>query len=385
MSNCPHAQLFPDADWRRRFRRRLLTWFRRQARDLPWRASRDPFRVWVSEIMLQQTQVATVGPYFERFITRFPDVASLAAADEQEVLRLWEGLGYYRRARQMHGAAQVIVERHGGDFPRDFDAVLALPGIGRYTAGAVLSIAFDQRLPILEANSMRVLSRLLAFRGDPQSTAGQKTLWSFAEALLPRREVGTFNQAVMELGSEVCTPKSPGCDNCPAFDLCPTRAQSLQASIPSPKRKTRYTAVREAAVVVRRRGKVLVRQCGPDERWSGLWDFPRFRVSAAKGAKFRRELMEKLVEQTGVEASFGEKLTTIKHGVTRYRITLDCFEAVYVSRAKNGASVGPLKWVRPRELGDLPLSVTGRKIATLIDVKDFGNLRDSRVSKTPEV
>jgi A/G-specific adenine glycosylase len=183
----------------------------------------------------------------------------------------------------------------------------------------------------------------------------------------------------------VCTPKSPGCDNCPAFDLCPTRAQSLQASIPSPKRKTRYTAVREAAVVVRRRGKVLVRQCGPDERWSGLWDFPRFRVSAAKGAKFRRGLMEKLVEQTGVEASFGEKLTTIKHGVTRYRITLDCFEAVYVGRAKNGASVGPLKWVRPRELGDLPLSVTGRKIATLIDRKDFGSLRDSRVSKTPEV
>jgi A/G-specific adenine glycosylase len=358
--------MFPPADWRRRFRRRLLTWFRRQARDLPWRQSRDPYRVWVSEIMLQQTQVATVGPYFKRFLARFPDVSALAAADEQEVLRLWEGLGYYRRARQMHRAAQVIVQRHGGDFPRDFDSVIELPGIGRYTAGAILSIAFDDRRPILEANSVRLLSRLLAFRGDPVSAVGQQALWSFAELLLPRRNVGTFNQALMELGGLVCKPVAPDCPNCPVFCLCPTYEQGLQALIPAPKKKKGYTEVREAAVVVRRRGQVLLRQCGGDERWSGLWDFPRFGVSHGKGAGLRTELIDKVRQQVGVEIEPGEKLTTIKHGVTRFRITLLCFEAEYVGRQRRSAQRGPQRWLAPSRLSDLPLSVTGRKIARLI-------------------
>jgi A/G-specific adenine glycosylase len=266
----------------------------------------------------------------------------------------------------MHAAAQVIVTQHGGTFPRDFAAALALPGIGRYTAGAILSIAFDDRHPILEANSSRVLSRLLAFRGDPQSTAGQRTLWSFAEQLLPRRQTGAFNQAVMELGSLVCTPKLPACETCPAFTLCPTQAQGLQDRIPQPKKKKHYTRVREVAAVVHRRGKVLVRQCGPDERWSGLWDFPRFGISAATARAVRREAGDRLRQQTGVDAKLGEKLTTIKHGVTRYRITLDCYLAAYTGRVKGARPDGPQRWVRPAELGELPLSVTGRKIARLI-------------------
>jgi A/G-specific adenine glycosylase len=358
--------MFPDSNWRGRFRRRLLTWFRNRARDLPWRKTRDPYRVWISEAMLQQTQVATVGRYFERFIDRFPEVSVLAAADEQEVLRCWEGLGYYRRARQLYRAAKVIVEQHNGKFPRDFDAVLALPGIGRYTAGAVLSIAFDDRLPILEANSTRVLSRLLVYRGDPRSTAGQRTLWEFATAILPRHNVGVFNQAVMELGSVVCTPKSPRCSTCPVSSLCPTYEKSLQDVIPAPKRKARYADVREAAVVVRRRGKVLVRRCGPEERWSGLWDFPRFAVSAAGGAAMRAELRDQVRRQTGVEVAPGEKLVTIKHGVTRFRITLECFAAEYVTAERQRVANKHQKWVSPGELGDLPLSVTGRKIAQLI-------------------
>ncbi|MCG8587077.1 MAG: A/G-specific adenine glycosylase, partial [Pirellulales bacterium] len=170
-----------DAKWRQKVRRRVLAWYRRSARDLPWRRSRDPYHVWVSEIMLQQTQVATVIDYFERFVAAFPTVADLVGADEAEVLRLWEGLGYYRRARQLHKAARVIVEQYDGAMPTDFDAVVALPGIGRYTAGAILSIAFEQSQPILEANTIRLLSRLSAYRGDTLSTTGQKFLWSMAE------------------------------------------------------------------------------------------------------------------------------------------------------------------------------------------------------------
>ncbi|NIL98241.1 MAG: A/G-specific adenine glycosylase, partial [Planctomycetales bacterium] len=185
----------PDTGWRRAFRRRLRAWYQRQARDLPWRVSRDPYRVWVSEIMLQQTQVSTVTPYFLRFIERFPDIGTLAAADEQEVLRHWEGLGYYRRARQLHRAAGQVVAQFGGQLPRQREPLLALPGIGRYTAGAILSIAFDAREPILEANTTRLLARLLAYPGDPAASAGQETLWAFAAALLPTRDVGRFNQA----------------------------------------------------------------------------------------------------------------------------------------------------------------------------------------------
>jgi A/G-specific adenine glycosylase len=181
----------PTADWLRRFRRGLKTWYRRHARDLPWRHhGGDAYPVWVSEIMLQQTQVATVRPYFARFLAAFPTIKDLARAEEQQVLRLWEGLGYYRRARQLHQAAQVIMAEHGGKFPHDRQAVRRLPGIGRYTAGAILSIAFDAREPILEANTTRLLARLLGYRGDPASSAGQGLLWALAEQVLPSREAG---------------------------------------------------------------------------------------------------------------------------------------------------------------------------------------------------
>ena len=192
----------PAGPWRRSFRRRLLAWYDAHARDLPWRrADGDPYAVWLSEIMLQQTQVATVKAYFERFLAAMPTVEKLAAADEHDVLRLWEGLGYYRRARQLHQAARLICSRHGGRFPRDIDQLRRLPGIGRYTAGAILSIAFDQPQPILEANTSRLFSRLLAWSGDAASTAGQKLGWAMAEAVVPRRHPGRFNQALMELGA----------------------------------------------------------------------------------------------------------------------------------------------------------------------------------------
>ncbi|NQT39633.1 MAG: A/G-specific adenine glycosylase [Planctomycetes bacterium] len=356
----------PDASWRRRFRGRLRRWYARNRRDLPWRRRGDPYAIWVSEIMLQQTQVATVEAYFSRFLQAFPNVAALAAAEEHEVLRLWEGLGYYRRARQMHRAAGLIVREHDGRFPRDRQTLNRLPGIGRYTAGAILSIAFDRREPILEANTVRLFSRLLAFADATTTAAAGRLLWAMAEAVLPRREVGTFNQALMELGSQVCTPRAPDCRACPVGPLCRAAAEGIQAEIPAAKIKPEFEFRREVAVVVRRRGHVFLRQCPPGERWAGLWDFPRVCIEAESPSAAGEELIEKVRLQTGLVIEPGAHLTTIKHGVTRFRITLDCYRARYVSALAQEDGTGQQRWVKPAELADYPLCTTGRKIAKLL-------------------
>jgi A/G-specific adenine glycosylase len=358
--------VWPTPQWKQSFRRRLLAWYRRHARELEWRNSRDPYRVWVSEIMLQQTQVATVAEYFTRFLTAFPTVEALAAAPEEQVLRLWEGLGYYRRARQMHRAARAIVNEHGGRFPRELETVLALPGIGRYTAGAITSIAFDAPSPILEANTVRLFSRLLAYRDDPQQSQGQKTLWAFAEDLLPRQGSGELNQALMELGSLVCTPRKPACQRCPAMSLCPSYRDKLQDVVPPPRRKPNVESVREAAIVVCRRRQVLLMRRGERGRWAGLWDFPRFAISAAEGDALDRELAEKLRELTGAVARPRELLSTFKHGVTRFRITLDCYAADYISAARRPPGGAELRWVGRSDFERYPLSVTGRKLSRLV-------------------
>jgi len=355
-----------NSHWKRRFRQRLLRWYAKHKRDLPWRRSKDPYRVWLSEIMLQQTQVETVKPYFERFLKAFPNVKKLAAADEQEVLRLWEGLGYYRRARQLHAAARQVVAEFGGRFPDDVAALQSLPGIGRYTAGAIVSIAFERRAPILEANTIRLFARLLAYRDDPMKAVGQRLLWHTAEQVLPRKEIAQFNQALMELGSLVCTPNNPRCDECSVAVLCAANELSLQKSIPLSSRKMKFTDVSEAAVVVRKNGKVLLRRCDEGERWAGLWDFPRFEIESEGPLFVRDELIDKVRRQTGVEIQPGGLLKTIKHGVTRFRITLECYEAAFASGRVSSTKAKPVRWVPTPQLIDLPLSTTGRKIAKLV-------------------
>lgn len=355
----------PDASWRRAFRRRVCTWYKKHARDLPWRRAGDAYPIWVSEIMLQQTQVATVTAYFGRFLRAFPTIEALAAADEQEVLRLWEGLGYYRRARQLHRAARIVARQHGGNFPQDLQTAGKLPGIGRYTAGAILSIAFDLRAPVLEANTLRLFSRLLGCRGDPTSAAGQRLLWAMAEAVLPRRDVGTFNQALMELGGQVCLPRSPPCRVCPVAPLCKANLKRWQAKIPPPKPKPPAESLHEAAVLVRRRGRVLLVQCPEGGRWAGLWDFPRFAIRATNSSRLRRELIVNVAKLTGVRIGPGNHLKTIKHGVTRFRITLECYHAEYVGQSQRKEAALEMKWLYPAQLHSYPLSTTGRKLSGL--------------------
>src|SRR5262249_22014309 len=217
-----------SSDQCRRLRKQLLAWFARRKRPFPWRNDRDAYRIWVSEVMLQQTQAATVVPYFERFMAAFPRVAALAAGDEQDVLRLWEGLGYYTRARNLHRAAKQIMTIHKGQFPRDPEVAVTLPGLGRYMVGAILSQAYGSRLPILEANSQRVSCRLIAVRTDPTRSPTRGQLWQLAEALLPRTRVGDFNQALMELGAVVCTATRAKCEECPLRKDCASAHLGIQ-------------------------------------------------------------------------------------------------------------------------------------------------------------
>lgn len=357
-----------ESRWRGRLRQNLLKWFEAHRRDLPWRARpgdrlKEPYAVWISEIMLQQTQVATVIPYYERFISRFPTVADLATASEEEVLKHWEGLGYYRRARQMHAAAKQIIEAHDGCFPEDFDSVLALPGVGRYTAGAILSISRGQRLPVVEANTLRLYSRLIALRNPPTSAPAQRVLWDFAECILPKSNSGIFNQAAMELGSLLCTPREPSCHACPLKSRCGAFSQSLQAEIPGKVKKIKYEQRHEVALVVRSKDRYLIRQCGQKERWAGLWDFPRFNLiddsdTIASGTDF----MER---QFGLGIQSARQVKTIKHAVTKYRITLNVL--MCEASDPNATCDESALWKSKTAISELPLSTSGRKIARLLE------------------
>ncbi|MEK6233996.1 MAG: A/G-specific adenine glycosylase [Planctomycetales bacterium] len=378
----PSADDFPlpGAEWKQTLRRRLLRWYDRKKRDLPWRGIDDPYRIWVSEIMLQQTQVAAAIPYFERFTDAFPTVEALADAKEEEVLRAWEGLGYYRRARSLHQAARVIVSDHDGEFPDDPEQALRLPGVGRYTAGAILSIAFGLRMPILEANTLRLYSRLLGYHGDPRTGEGNRLLWAAAEDWLPRKRVGEFNQALMELGGQVCAPRNPDCDDCPLRAQCPTREHGWQDDIPVAAPKPKIEQVREAALAVFRDDAVFLHRNQNGDRWAGLWDFPRVSLdedSQASPTNFQQHLAAGVRDGAGLTVEIGERLTQLKHSVTRFRITLDCFAATWISgpglaanaksqRPNNNAAAREFRWVQPAEFADLPLSVPARRLSDFL-------------------
>jgi len=347
------------------FQKRLLAWFDRHRRDLPWRATRDPYAIWISEVMLQQTTVAAVVPYFARFLAAFPTLHALAAADEQQVLKLWEGLGYYRRARHLHAAARQLVKEGGGALPDDPALWAELPGVGRYILGAVLSQAFDRRLPIVEANSLRVLTRLFAYRGDPRSSAGQKWAWIAAESLLPKKRPGDFNQALMELGALVCSPVSPACDRCPAAKACAAHRDGTQDRIPLRKPPPRVEFVQEAAIIIRRRGKLLLGRRPPDAaRWQNLWEMPHGELAAreTEGQAARRIARE----LTGLAVSLGKAVAAIRHTVTRHAIAVTCFQASVAAGRLRSSFYSELRWVSPAELVNYPMSSPQRKMLAAI-------------------
>jgi A/G-specific adenine glycosylase len=343
------------------FRRKLLCWYTRHARSLPWRDVADPYFVWVSEIMLQQTTTQTVQGYFDRFIQAFPTIPSLAAADLETVNRLWEGLGYYRRCASMHQAAKEIVARFGGVFPDRYQDVLRLPGIGRYTAGAILSIAFDQRLPILEANTFRLHARLLAIRGDLMRGEANERLWKFAEEILPRSGSGKLNQALMDVGSLLCTPKSPKCTECPVALFCESAKQGLQADIPSPKTKEPPEYRTEVALLLRKRGKTFLIRYPEGQRWAGLWDFPRAETDAELPLAEDMGLRKRLAELTGRKLIPGRFICSLKHSVTKYRITLLFCEGIDAGLSE-GKKLCETRWATAAELQELPMNSTARTL-----------------------
>jgi A/G-specific adenine glycosylase len=356
-------------------RRRLRSWFGRHRRDLPWRRDRDPYRIWVSEVMLQQTQAATVVPYFERFIAAFPTLSVLAAADEQDVLRLWEGLGYYRRARDLCRTARHLAALHRGRFPDDPAVLRGLPGLGPYTSNAVLSQAFDRRLPILEANSQRVLSRLFGRTEDPRLGPARGWLWRAAEELLPGRpgarhaaSVGDFNQALMELGAVVCTPTAPRCTDCPLAPRCIAHHQGLQEVIPARTPPPAPTMVQEAGVVVRRGEEVLLVQRPAEGRWGGLWEFPH--AELRDGETHDEAARRVVAELTGLEARLGPELLTVRHGITRFRVTLVCFEAEFVAGTFHSLLYVRGEWLSPTALASYPVSSPQRRLAAALTTPD---------------
>lgn len=342
-------------------RRRLLTWFDRHKRDLPWRDSRDPYRIWISEVMLQQTQVATVIPYYHRFLATFPTLPDLAQADEQEVLRHWEGLGYYRRARDLHRAARLLVANHDRSLPDDADIWRELPGVGRYILGAVLSQAFDRRLPIVEANSRRVLCRLFGQSGNANSKAVTDWLWHTAEALLPKKRVGDFNQSLMELGALVCVPTAPRCGECPLSADCKARMDGTQEAIPAKAAAQAVEAVREVAIVIRKRNQVLLVQRPPAGRWANMWEFPRLPTEKRETVESAAERI--LSEVLGIKAELGAELLTIRHCVTRFRITLVALEAKFLSGVVRMDYYQDARWLEPSALSEYPVSSPQRRLA----------------------
>lgn len=261
-----------------RFAPALLAWFDRHGRKhLPWQQNTTPYRVWVSEIMLQQTQVATVIPYYERFMDRFPDVHALAAANIDEVLHLWTGLGYYARARNLHRAAQTIVAQHRGEFPGTLEAVEALTGIGRSTAGAILALSRNQPHPILDGNVKRVLTRCFGVAGFPGQQSVERELWQLAEACTPHERVANYTQAIMDLGATLCVRSRPVCPMCPMSEFCIARIEGLQSVLPTPRpKKTRPQRIAYAVLALRGDGAVLLERRPPAGIWGGLWTFPQF-------------------------------------------------------------------------------------------------------------
>jgi A/G-specific adenine glycosylase len=360
---------------------KLLTWYRANQRSLPWRGTpaASAYAVWVSEIMLQQTRVEAVIPYFQKWMRLFPTLQSLAEASEHDVLNAWEGLGYYSRARNLHKAARIVVEQHNGEIPRDLDELRKLPGIGRYTLGAIASIAFGMDAPALDGNIKRVYARIFDVAMPVDSPAGEKLLWDLAEQNLPRGHAGDYNQALMDLGATICVPRNPRCLICPVMMLCLARQNGTQDQRPvkSPKKEVPHYI--HAAAVVLERGRVLLSQRPSQGLLGGMWEFPNGRVDGdpakelPKTLKTAYGLRLRLLhtahpssrERISTSRPRGERLPLgiVEHGYSHFHVTVHVFPCELLSEA-GGTN---LRWVPLRKLGDYPMGRIDRQIAEMIN------------------
>jgi A/G-specific adenine glycosylase len=354
----------------------LLSWYAVNARELPWRRQgnhkrrqSNPYAVWISEIMLQQTRVETVIPYYERWMAHFPTLAALAAASQQEVLSQWEGLGYYSRARNLHLAAQRILADYDGCFPSDVNTLRKLPGIGRYSAGAIASIAFDADEAALDGNIRRILARVFNLTEPAKSPAGERQLWQWATSLLPPGRAGDFNQALMDLGSSICLPQNPNCSVCPLAEECQARRLGVQAQRPVVIPKPPIPHYMVTAAVIRRNDRWLITQRPANGLLGGLWEFPGGKQQP--GEELAVCLQREIQEELGVAVQVGEPVGIFRHAYTHYRVTLHAFYCDLPGAAQPQIiQVQDLRWVTAAELVDYPMGKIDRQIATLL-VKQY--------------
>lgn len=360
MSRFDKPALSPE--WIQQVRQKLLEWFRAHRRPMPWRDAPNPYSVWLSEVMLQQTQVATVIPYFERFVARFPTIESLASAPLEEVLCYWEGLGYYARARHLHETAKRIVQA-GGTFPHQVEKLRELPGIGAYTAGAIASIAFQQAVPVVDGNVTRVLARLLLLTGNLKRGAGHKTLWQVAQTLVDPVHPGDFNQALMELGSTVCTPMRPACEKCPLNTLCEAFLRGQPTALPEPIPAKPMHKVVDVSVIVLQGDSVLLAKRPDFGLWAGLWEFPRATQQKRESIE---AIAQRALETVGVHAELKMLLGKVRHAVTYSRIDLYGYLCEYIAVVSHSQSYVQREWVALDQLEAYPLSAPQRKLAKLL-------------------
>lgn len=334
---------------------RLLDWYRLNARQLPWRGNSDPYAVWISEIMLQQTRVETVIPYYERWMKRFPTVQSLAQASERQILTYWEGLGYYSRARNLHKAARLVVKEHGGQLPKNAQLLRSLPGIGRYTAGAMASIAFGLDEPTLDGNLRRVLARVFDVTEPADSPAGERLLWRLAAENLPPGRAGDYNQALMDLGATICVPKNPRCLICPLMELCAARLEGTQELRPVLRAKRDVPHRVYAVAVISKRGRVLLARRPSGGLLGGMWEFPNGPVTGEP----EKGLVAALHTGYGLKIRRKDSLGTIDHAYTHFSVTSYVYrcELVSLSEGRN------LRWIPVSELGSYPMGRIDRQIA----------------------
>ena len=353
-----------DAARTRSIRRSLLAWFAANARDMPWRRTRDPYAIWISEVMLQQTQVDTVIPYYHRFLETFPTIDRLAAADLDRLLKVWEGLGYYTRARNLHKAARAVVENHAGQIPDDLDALLSLPGVGRYTAAAVGSIAFGLAAAVLDGNVIRVLSRLDCVKDDPSKPKIRERLWQRADELLDPAHPGDFNQAMMELGATICLPRNPLCLTCPVAAACIARARGLQDKLPIRKKAAKLPLRVVAVGLIWKDRKLLIDKRKPEGLLGGLWEFPGGK--RLPGEKLPATIVREAKEELDIVIEPGRLVCVVEHAYSHFRVRLHVFECRFLSGRVRCRCCDDFRWVRPQDLDTYAFPGANRKIFPFI-------------------